>query len=88
MRQLPLFGYTIYMVLRVSELALPRPSLLGLNRQHLIVLDPSSQVGHTPVPMWVWAPLGHSCPTTHTGPSREGPSSVSAAPRRRAAPSP
>ncbi|XP_019499778.1 PREDICTED: myosin XVB [Hipposideros armiger] len=41
--QLPLFGYTVYMVLRVSQLALPRPSLLGLNRQHLIFMDPSSQ---------------------------------------------
>ncbi|KAM6163520.1 myosin XVB [Rhynchocyon petersi] len=43
MRQLPLFGYTVFVVLRVSELAVPRPSLLGLNRQHLILMDPSSQ---------------------------------------------
>ncbi|XP_025783316.1 myosin XVB [Puma concolor] len=41
--QLPLFGYTVYVVLRVSQLALPGPSLLGLNRQHLILMDPSSQ---------------------------------------------
>nr|KAF6416535.1 myosin XVB [Molossus molossus] len=41
--QLPLFGYTVYVVLRVSSLTLPRPSLLGLNRQHLILMDPSSQ---------------------------------------------
>ncbi|XP_053425564.1 myosin XVB [Nycticebus coucang] len=43
MRQLPLFGYTIYVVLRASELALPGPSLLGLNHQHLLLMDPSSQ---------------------------------------------
>ncbi|XP_066239718.1 myosin XVB [Saccopteryx leptura] len=41
--QLPLFGYTVYVVLRVSELTLPRPSLLGLNRQQLILMDPNSQ---------------------------------------------
>uniref|UniRef100_A0A7N5JLK6 Myosin XVB n=1 Tax=Ailuropoda melanoleuca TaxID=9646 RepID=A0A7N5JLK6_AILME len=41
--QLPLFGYTVYVVLRVSQLALSRPSLLGLNRQHLILMDPCSQ---------------------------------------------
>ncbi|XP_073092024.1 myosin XVB isoform X5 [Manis javanica] len=41
--QLPLFGYTVYVVLRVSELALPGPVLLGLNRQQLVIMDPSSQ---------------------------------------------
>ncbi|XP_059234449.1 myosin XVB [Mustela nigripes] len=41
--RLPLFGYTVYVVLRVSQLALPGPSLLGLNRQHLILLDPFNQ---------------------------------------------
>ncbi|XP_053749049.1 myosin XVB [Panthera pardus] len=41
--QLPFFGYNVYVVLRVSQLALPGPSLLGLNRQHLILMDPSSQ---------------------------------------------
>ncbi|KAK2497548.1 hypothetical protein MC885_014513, partial [Smutsia gigantea] len=41
--QLPLFGYTVYVVLRVSELALPGPGLLGLNRQQLVIMDPSSQ---------------------------------------------
>uniref|UniRef100_A0A8C0PV37 MyTH4 domain-containing protein n=3 Tax=Canis lupus TaxID=9612 RepID=A0A8C0PV37_CANLF len=41
--QLPLFGYTVYVVLRVSQMALPGPSLLGLNHQHLIVMDPCSQ---------------------------------------------
>lgn len=41
--QLPLFGYTVYVVLRVSKLALPGPGLLGLNRQHLVLMDPSSQ---------------------------------------------
>ncbi|XP_077019366.1 myosin XVB [Tamandua tetradactyla] len=43
MCRLPLFGYTVYVVLRVSELALPGPGLLGLNRQHLVLMDPSSQ---------------------------------------------
>ncbi|XP_058141001.1 myosin XVB [Dasypus novemcinctus] len=43
MSQLPLFGCTTYVVLRVSELALPGPILLGLNRQHLVLMDPSSQ---------------------------------------------
>ncbi|XP_070416089.1 myosin XVB isoform X2 [Equus przewalskii] len=42
-RQLPLFGYTVYVVLRVSEVALPGPGFLGLNRQHIILMDPSSQ---------------------------------------------
>ncbi|XP_058284800.1 myosin XVB isoform X1 [Hylobates moloch] len=41
--QLPLFGYTVYGVLRVSMRALSGPTLLGLNRQHLILMDPSSQ---------------------------------------------
>ncbi|KAB0368027.1 hypothetical protein FD755_021351 [Muntiacus reevesi] len=41
--ELPLFGYTVYMVLRVSNPALPSPGLLGLNRQHLVLMDPSSQ---------------------------------------------
>ncbi|XP_048652671.1 myosin XVB [Marmota marmota marmota] len=41
--QLPLFGYTVYIVLRVSKLVLPGPALLGLNRRHLILMDPSSQ---------------------------------------------
>ncbi|CAK6438524.1 unnamed protein product [Pipistrellus nathusii] len=41
--QLPLFGYTVYVVLRASDPTLPRPSLLGLNRQHLLLMDPSSQ---------------------------------------------
>lgn len=65
--QLPLFGYTVYVVLRASDLTLPRPSLLGLNRQHLILMDPSSQVGWAPAPGRAWAP-GHSPPTTHTVP--------------------
>lgn len=47
--QLPLFGYTVYVVLRVSKLVLPGPLLLGLNRQHLVLMDPSSQVGSIPV---------------------------------------
>ncbi|XP_050620092.1 myosin XVB isoform X2 [Macaca thibetana thibetana] len=41
--QLPLFGYTVYVALRVSMQALSGPALLGLNRQHLILMDPSSQ---------------------------------------------
>lgn len=41
--QLPLFGHTVYVVLRVSKLALPGPVLLGLNRQHLVLMDPSSE---------------------------------------------
>ncbi|KAK2112053.1 hypothetical protein P7K49_011800 [Saguinus oedipus] len=43
MRQLPLFGHTVYVVLRVSMQALPGSALLGVNRQHLILMDPSSQ---------------------------------------------
>ncbi|XP_037596973.1 myosin XVB [Cebus imitator] len=42
-RQLPLFGHTVYVVLRVSMQALPGSALLGLNRQHLILMDPGSQ---------------------------------------------
>ncbi|XP_010385887.2 myosin XVB isoform X2 [Rhinopithecus roxellana] len=41
--QLPLFGYTVYIALRVSMQALSGPALLGLSRQHLILMDPSSQ---------------------------------------------
>ncbi|XP_022445301.1 myosin XVB isoform X2 [Delphinapterus leucas] len=41
--ELPLFGHTVYMVPRASKPALPSPGLLGLNRQHLILVDPSSQ---------------------------------------------
>lgn len=88
--QLPLFGYTVYVVLRVSKLALPGPGLLGLNRQQLVIMDPSSQVGRAPASMPAWAPLGHSSPATHTDPSPpKGPSSaVFAAPRDCTAPSP
>ncbi|XP_012891930.1 PREDICTED: uncharacterized protein LOC106001376 [Dipodomys ordii] len=42
-RQLPLFGYTVYVVLRVSKMVFPGPVLLGLNRRHLVLMDPSSQ---------------------------------------------
>ncbi|XP_006869736.1 PREDICTED: unconventional myosin-XV-like [Chrysochloris asiatica] len=42
--RLPLYGYTVYTVLRVSELTLPRPCLLGLNCQDLILMDPNSQI--------------------------------------------
>lgn len=70
-RQLPLFGYTVYVVLRVSEVALPGPGFLGLNRQHIILMDPSSQVGQVPAPGQAWAPLGQSSPTTYTDPSPE-----------------
>ncbi|XP_012588448.1 PREDICTED: unconventional myosin-XV-like [Condylura cristata] len=41
--RLPLFGCTVYVVLRASLPGLPRPCLLGLNSQQLILLDPSSQ---------------------------------------------
>lgn len=68
--RLPLFGYTVYVVLRVSQLALPGPSLLGLNRQHLILLDPFNQVGWDPAPVLVRAPLRH-CPIPHGDPSVE-----------------
>lgn len=54
--QLPLFGYTVYVVLRVSKLALPGPALLGLNRQHLVLMDPSSQVGRGLFLCWLELP--------------------------------
>ncbi|XP_055994385.1 myosin XVB [Sorex fumeus] len=41
--QLPLFGYTAYMLLRVSEPTLPGLGILGINRQRLVVMDRSSQ---------------------------------------------
>ncbi|KAF6095618.1 myosin XVB [Phyllostomus discolor] len=44
--QLPLFGCTVYMVLRSSQQTLPGPGLLGLSRQRLILMDPSSQTPH------------------------------------------
>lgn len=49
--KLPLFGYTVYVVLRVSQMALPGPCFLGLNRQRLILMEPSSQVGQAPAPV-------------------------------------
>ncbi|KAH0518668.1 Unconventional myosin-XVB [Microtus ochrogaster] len=49
--QLPLFGYTVYMVLRVSKLVLPGPVLLGLNRHHLVLMDPSSQKPCCSIPL-------------------------------------
>lgn len=60
--ELPLFGFTVYPVQRVSSLALPSPGLLGLNRQHLVLVDPSSQVGRAPAPVLAWAPSGHWAP--------------------------
>lgn len=62
MSELPLFGFTVYPVQRVSSLALPSPGLLGLNRQHLVLVDPSSQVGRAPAPVLAWAPSGHWAP--------------------------
>lgn len=59
MSELPLFGYTVYLVLRVSNPALPSPGLLGLNRQHLVLMDPGSQVGRASAPLLAWAPSGH-----------------------------
>lgn len=67
--QLPLFGYTVYVVLRVSELALPGPVLLGLNRQQLVIMDPSSQVGRAPASM----PPGHPRATPLPPPTRTPP---------------
>uniref|UniRef100_A0A7N4V5Q2 Myosin XVB n=1 Tax=Sarcophilus harrisii TaxID=9305 RepID=A0A7N4V5Q2_SARHA len=43
MRNLPLFGYTIYIVLRVSEPRIATPCLLGLNHHRLVLVNPSSQ---------------------------------------------
>lgn len=85
--QLPLFGYTVYVVLRASDLTLPRPSLLGLNRQHLILMDPSSQVGWAAAPVRAWAPWAIPLPPPTCTPVR-GPSPVPAVPRHCAAPSP
>lgn len=65
--QLPLFGYTVYVVLRVSQMALPGPSLLGLNHQHLIVMDPCSQVGQALAPVLAGAPLHHIQGRGHHG---------------------
>lgn len=48
----------MYVVLRVSKLVLSGPVLLGLNRQHLVIMDPSSQVG-SPCSRAGWDP-GHS----------------------------
>lgn len=77
---LPLFGYTVFVVLRVSELGLPGPGLLGLSRQHLILMEPRSQVGlGTPGP-----PRPSPLPTSPRGAERCCP----CAPRSCAAPSP
>uniref|UniRef100_A0A4X2KSE5 FERM domain-containing protein n=2 Tax=Vombatus ursinus TaxID=29139 RepID=A0A4X2KSE5_VOMUR len=43
MKHLPLFGYIVYGILRTSEPMIVTPCLLGLNHQHLILVDPSSQ---------------------------------------------
>ncbi|XP_074121215.1 myosin XVB isoform X2 [Sminthopsis crassicaudata] len=43
MRNLPLFGYTVYIVLRVSEPRIATPCLLGLNQHRLVLVNPSSQ---------------------------------------------
>ena len=85
MSQLPLFGYTVYVVLRMSKQTLPGPGLLGLNHQHLILMDPSSQVRAG----MGTGTLGHSSPPTTLGPSPGGAElCVSAAPRHHTAPSP
>ncbi|XP_054988266.1 myosin XVB [Sorex araneus] len=41
--QLPLFGYTAYTVLRVSDPALPAHGVLGVNRHRLVLMDRGSQ---------------------------------------------
>ncbi|XP_044531083.1 myosin XVB [Gracilinanus agilis] len=42
-KSLPLFGYTVYTVLRLSEPVIATPCLLGLNHQYLILVDPRTQ---------------------------------------------
>lgn len=41
--QLPLFGHTVYVVLRVSDPSVTGYGLLGINRQQLVLMDYSSQ---------------------------------------------
>uniref|UniRef100_A0A8C9J0W4 Uncharacterized protein n=1 Tax=Piliocolobus tephrosceles TaxID=591936 RepID=A0A8C9J0W4_9PRIM len=66
--QLPLFGYTVYIALRVSIQALSGPALLGLSRQHLILMDPSSQNLYCRVALTSLQRLHLLSPLEETGP--------------------
>lgn len=87
--QLPLFGYTVYVVLRVSKLVLPGPVLLGLNRQHLVLMDPSSQVGSSCSCVgWDTPRPGHPSHSSLLSPTRGTNFWSICCPRNSAAPSP
>uniref|UniRef100_A0A6I8NVC3 MyTH4 domain-containing protein n=1 Tax=Ornithorhynchus anatinus TaxID=9258 RepID=A0A6I8NVC3_ORNAN len=43
MKHMTLFGYNVYLILRLSERSLPAPCLLGFNHHHLILMDPATQ---------------------------------------------
>ncbi|XP_011802133.1 PREDICTED: unconventional myosin-XVB isoform X1 [Colobus angolensis palliatus] len=66
--QLPLFGYTVYIALRASMQALSGPALLGLSRQHLILMDPSSQNLYCRIALTSLQRLHLLSPLEETGP--------------------
>lgn len=46
---LPLFGFDIFTVQKVSHRGCPSPSLIAVNHEVISVLDPKSQVSDTPI---------------------------------------
>lgn len=45
--KLPFFGYTIFVVERMSDDVVPVPCFFGVNKEEIIVVDSTTQVCHT-----------------------------------------
>lgn len=50
MTKLPFFGYTIFIVERISDEMIPVPCFFGVNKEEIIVVDGTSQVCQTSPP--------------------------------------
>lgn len=45
--KLPFFGYTIFVVERISDATVPVPCFFGVNKEEIIVVDSTTQVCQT-----------------------------------------
>ncbi|KAJ6660325.1 hypothetical protein lerEdw1_017748 [Lerista edwardsae] len=51
MTQMPLFGYNVYPVERISTPGLPKPCFVGVNQEQILVVDGKSQKLHCLIPL-------------------------------------
>ncbi|XP_077183884.1 myosin XVB isoform X2 [Paroedura picta] len=49
--QLPLFGYSVYSLERISTPGIPKPCFIGVNEEQIIVMDMKSQAIHCLIPL-------------------------------------